>query len=198
MAEYKANSHKSKTETKTEERKVTPVVTGKASTKPNEIRKLTGLFVSDDAQNVKSYVLMDVLVPAVKKAISDIVTNGIDMILYGESGGKRKTSSRNYVPYRSYSERGDSRDRERPRVVNRFDYDDIVFDTRGDAELVRKEMLDTIADYGMVTVADMYEMAGLTVSHTAVNYGWFNIRTSEVVRVRDGYILKLPKAMPID
>lgn len=50
----------------------------------------------------------------------------------------------------------------------------------------------------MVTVADMYDLAGLTAPFTAQRYGWFNIRTAEVIRGRDGYYLKMPKAMPID
>ena len=83
MAEYPANSHRSKelaTESHSEERKVQKVVSGKVTTKKNEVRKLTDIFISEDARNVKSYIFMDVLVPAIKKAISDIVTDGIDMI----------------------------------------------------------------------------------------------------------------------
>lgn len=205
MAEYKPNSHKSKAEgtevATTENRRAKKVVSGKVTTKENNTRKFAGLFVSEDAANVKSYVLMDVLVPAIKKAISDIVTDGIDMILYGESRGKKSRSSGG-VSYRSYYDDRDRRDRDRDRgdrrASGRFDYDDIVFDTRGDAELVKEQMLDIIDQYGMVAVADMYDLAGLSVPYTASKYGWFNIRTAEVTRVHNGYILKLPKAMPID
>ena len=64
-------------------------------------------------------------------------------------------------------------------------------------------MLDKMREYvdqagGLVTVADMYEFSGLAAPYTAVKYGWFNLRTAEVIRGRDGYYLKLPKAMPID
>jgi hypothetical protein len=207
MAEYKPNSHKSKAESTevatTEEKKVKKVVSGKVSKKENNTRKFAGLFVSEDAANVKSYVLMDVLVPAIKKAISDIVTDGIDMILYGETRGKRSRSSGG-VSYRSYYDDRDRRDRDRGRdrgghgMSGRFDYEDIVFESRGDAELVREQMLDILDQYGMVTVADMYDLAGETAPYTASKYGWFNIRTAEVTRIRNGYILKLPKAMPID
>ena len=95
--EYKSNSHKSKegqTETLTERKKVEKVVHGKVRTKPKSgISKVTDMFISEDAANVKSYIVMDVLVPAVKKAISDIVRDGIDMILYGESRGRRSSVS---------------------------------------------------------------------------------------------------------
>lgn len=202
MAEYPANSHRSKelaTEGRSEERKVQKVVSGKVTTKKNEVRKLTDIFISEDARNVKSYIFMDVLVPAIKKAISDIVTDGIDMILYGGSGSGRKTKPSNNVSYRNYYEspRNSMSSRNDPQR-SRFDYDDIVFESRGEAELVREQMVDMIERYGFVTVADMYDMADLTSPYTSNKYGWTNIRSAEAVRVRDGYILKLPKAMPID
>lgn len=202
MMDYQPNSHKSKEETalaKKEEKRVQKVVTGKAKTKKNGARKLTDIFISEDASNVKSYIFMDVLVPAIKKAISDIVTDGVAMILYGETGG-RKTKSSSRVSYRSYYDdrRDDRRDRDRFGSRGRFDYDDVVFESRGEAELVREQMVELIERYGFVTVADMYDMADLTAPYTANKYGWTNIRNAEFVRVRDGYILKLPKAMPID
>ena len=85
--ELKPNSHRSREASadQNSERKIKKVVTSPVKTKKNDGRKLANIFISEDAANVKSYVFMDVLVPAIKKAISDIVTNGIDMILYGET-----------------------------------------------------------------------------------------------------------------
>lgn len=201
MTEYQPNSHKSKAEQQTAEpKKVKKVVSGKVKTKKNEMRRLTDIFIAEDAGNVKSYIFMDVLVPAIKKAISDIVTDGIDMILYGESKS-RKASSGNRVSYRSYYDDKNNRSRhsnEDDRARERFDYNDIIFPSRGDAEMVREQMVDLIDRYGFVTVADMYDMADLTSPYTSNKYGWTNIRNADVVRVRDGYVLKLPKAMPID
>lgn len=205
MREYQSNSHKSKeeaakTETKQSDgRKVRKVVNGTVKTKKNEGRKLANIFISDEAANVKSYVFMDVLVPAIKKAISDIVTDGIDMILYGESRD-RKSKSSNKVSYRKYYDDGRRDDRRDSgyRSGSRFDYDDLIFDSRGEAEAVREEMNDVIDRYGFVTVADMYDMADLPSPYTSSKYGWTNLRTAEVVRARNGYVLKLPKAMPID
>lgn len=201
MTEYPSNSHKSRelqpTES-TKEKKVEKVVKGTVKTRDNKGRKFADIFISEDAANVKSYVFMDVLVPAIKKAISDIVTNGIDMILYGGTGGGRKSSSTNKVSYRSYYDtRNDNRESS-GYSRSRFDYDDIIYETRAEAESVRRQMLDVIERYGFVTVSDMYEMAGLTAPYTGNGYGWVNIRTAESVRVRDGYILKLPKASVID
>ena len=102
MEEYKPNSHKSKEEQKNlvPEKRVEKVISGTVkSKKKSEMQKFADVFISEDVNNVKSYIVMDVLVPAIKKAISDIVTNGIDMILYGETGKSKKNSTASKVSY---------------------------------------------------------------------------------------------------
>ena len=108
--DYKPNSHRFKEQQKevatTEKKKVEKVVSGTAVKKRNDMRKLTDIFISEDAENVKSYIFMDVLVPAIKKAISDIVTDGIDMVLYGSTGRSRKNKSCDSIFIRIYSSSG--------------------------------------------------------------------------------------------
>ena len=200
MAEYKSNSHRSKElQAKEREKKVEKVVTGKVITKKKSgIRKFADEFISDDAKNVKSYVFGEVLIPAIKKAISDIVTDGIDMILYGEArrGGKRSTADR--VSYRNYYDGGRSSSREDRGYSSRRSYDDIILDSRGEAEEVLARMDELMDTYGLVRVADLYDLVGITGDYTDNKYGWTNIRNAEVVRVREGYAIKMPRAIPID
>lgn len=194
---YKPNSRKSKEERRenSSERKVEKVVKGSVKTKKKN--KFTDVFISEDAANVKSYVLMDVLVPAIKKAISDIVTDGIDMILYGETGRtKKRSSNSSYVSYRSYSDK-DRRDERRSSHRSGYRYDDIILESRGEAEEVLERMDELLDTYGVVSVADLYDLVGITGNYTDNKYGWTNIRNAEPVRVRDGYMLRLPKPLPI-
>lgn len=201
--EYKPNSHKfreGRTETLTERKKVEKVVHGKVKTKRKSgVSKITDVFISEDAANVKSYIVMDVLVPAVKKAISDIVRDGIDMILYGESKGRRSSNSSGYVSYRDYSRRDDDRDRFRDSrsKANGYNPDDIVLENRGEAEEVLSRMDELIDTYGNVSVADLYDLVGKSCEYTDQKYGWTNIRNAEPIRVRDGYMLKLPRVAPL-
>jgi hypothetical protein len=209
MSEYKPASHRSKAQeaekAREQDRRVKPVVTGQTKTKKNEGRKLINTFISEDAANVKSYVFMDVLVPAIKKAISDIVTNGIDMILYGETRGNR-SSSGSKVSYRSYyddrgNRGGSARSSYEPARSsgNRFDYDDVTFTTRRDAIAVREELYNISREYGFARVLDLYDLANITADYTASNYGWFHLDNVDVIQLRNGdWTLKLPKAMPID
>lgn len=200
--EYKPNSNKSKHENVDEkigEPKLEKVVTGKVITKKKGFfQKLSDEFISDDASSIKSYVFGDVLIPAIKKAISDIVTNGIDMILYGGNGtGKKYTSDRiSYRNYTSYSGSSTVR-RDHDRVVG-YSYDDIILDSRGEAEEVIARMDELIESYGLVRVADLYDLVGITGNFTDNKYGWTNIRNAQIIRVRDGYMIKMPRAIPID
>lgn len=202
---YTPNSHKYKEEQKaaaSEEKRVTKVVKGPVKTKTNEARKLADIFISEDISNVKNYIFMDVLVPAIKKAIYDIVTNGIDMFLYGGSGKGKTSSNGSKVSYRNYYERRDNnsgyKGSENVKSRNGFEYDDIIFSNRGEAENVKQQMQDVIGRYGVVTVADLYDMADLTAPYTSQKYGWMDVSGAEAVRVRDGYMLRLPRAVPID
>lgn len=204
MENYKPNSHKAKKEQEEAlaERKVEKVIKGSAKTKKrSDVKKFADVFISEDAGNVKSYIIMDVLIPAIKKAISDIVTNGIDIMLYGETGRSKKKSPASKISYRSYYESDNERRRDYSSVRTRstYEYDDIVLDSRGEAESVLATMDELVETYGMVSVADLYEMVGVQGSYTDNKYGWTkNIRNASVVRVRDGYLLKLPKALPFD
>lgn len=205
MENYGSNSHKSREnkEQVTQEKKVEKVITGSARTKKKSgARKFSDAFLSEDASSVKSYIFMDVLLPAAKKLISDVVTGGIDMLLYGETGGRKKRTGASTVSYSSaYRDRYDDRRRERRAYSSRegFNYDEVVFENRGDAEAVLDTMFDIVAQYGEVSIADLYEAAEITNHNfTTTKYGWTDLRGSDVIRVRGEYLLKLPRAIPLD
>jgi hypothetical protein len=199
--DYKPNSHRSKEEQKsTEVKKVEKVVKGTVKTKKkSEVRKLTDAFISEDAANVKSYVWLDVIIPTIKKTVVDIVTDSIHMIFLGTTARGKSGSSGTKINYSKFYDPRDDRRYTEPRVNrNRFDYDDLIFESRGEAEAVLDQMEELIDRYHVVTVADMYDMADMTAPYTSNKYGWSNLRNAEIVRVRDGYIIKLPRAMVID
>lgn len=201
MEDYKSNSHKSKeAQPPVERKKLDKVVSGDVKVKKKSgVHKFTDVFISEDVSNVKSYILMDVLVPAIKKAVSDIVTNGIDMILYGGNGGpNKKRTNGGYISYNNYSDRRrDDHSYSTTTTRSGYSYDEISIPSRGEAEEVLTRMDELIDTYGIVSVADFYDLVGVSCDYTDNKYGWTNIRNAEVVRVRDGYKIKLPKALPL-
>ena len=192
VEEYRSNSHRSR-----EEKRVEKAVTGPVKTrKKSEARKFADVFIQEDVSSVKSYILMEVLVPAIKKALSDIVKDGIDMILYGEAGRNKRNSPGSKVSYQSYYNRDDRRDNLRPRTG--YSYDDIILNSRGEAEEVLTRLDELISVYGLASVADFYDLVGVQGNYTDNNYGWTDIRSASVVHVRDGWMVKLPRALPLN
>lgn len=195
MENYQSNSFKSKElEAKQPEKKLTKVANAKLK-KKSEIQKIAETFVAEDLNKVKNAVLMDVIVPAVKKVISDIVTNGIDMLLYGEVK-HNKTTTTSKIGYNSmYNSQSQAN---AARVArSSYIYNDIILSSRGEAEEVLNQMNEIIGTYGVVSVADLCEIVGVTGEFTDNKYGWSDIRDAYVERSKDGYMLKLPRALPI-
>ncbi|HEX9252312.1 MAG TPA: hypothetical protein VF870_08725 [Ignavibacteriaceae bacterium] len=159
---------------------------------------------------VGSYLLFEILIPAAKNMVSDMINNGSDMILFGETKSRRRDRERgrgsSYVSYTSYYDRDRDRgdrpyDRERRDRVygrSRFDSDEILLPSREEAEEVIQSMFDIYDQYNAVTVSEFLELVGLPDEYTDRNYGWTNLRDIQARRVRDGYIIDLPvpKALP--
>lgn len=203
--DYTPNSHRFKEEQKATtatpapaEKKVSKVVKGNVKIKKkSEARKFADIFLPEDVSNVKSFIVQDVLIPALKKVISDTV----DTFLYGGSRRGSSTSNAGKVSYASYygGDRFDRRDDRPPFDTRRgFDLGDVILDTRQEANDVLNRMEELIDSYRKVSVGDLYDLLGKSCDYTANNYGWTSVRAAEVIRVRDGYLIKFPKPMPID
>ena len=197
MDEYKSNSHKSRQNQNDDipEKKVEKVVSGSVkSKKKNGLQKITNVFVPEDVDDVKSYIFEDIVVPAVKDIILDAVRAFLGV--NGTSRGRSSTSSK--ISYRKYYDDRDRRDSAPTRTRTGYDYDDIILETRGEAEDVLERMEELIDMYQLVSVADFYDLVGVSGNYTDNKYGWTNVRNASVVRVIDGYMIKLPKALPLN
>ena len=205
MNEYPSNSDKSKTRSNAErkEKKISKVVNSPTSVKKKGlIRRFTESLNPDDVKRSSSQILLDVFLPDLKRTIHNCLSSALDNLFYpGEERGRRSTASK--ISYQRYYDRreeqplryaGSGRERN-----DRFDYDDIIFANRVDAEIVLDSLQECIAEYQIVTVADLFELADVPNDNYMTNsFGWKSISSAKIVRDRDGYSLKLPKPMPID
>lgn len=208
MENYPPNAQKAKDDTK-EPKKVDKVVEGEVLRRKKPLgKRFAETFVGGDAKSVWHYVLFDVLIPAAKDTAADAVSQGIEKMLFGEArsasrrGGSRPSTAGGYVSYNRYAPSTVTR-REEPRAVSRrarasHDFDEIIIPTRGEAEEVVDRLFDLVSRYEVATVADLYELVGVTGSYTDDKWGWTDIRGAGVSRVRDGYLLNLPRPEPID
>lgn len=133
--------------------------------------------------NMISYALND---DDIRYALKKKITGKIDKTLFG-SERDSKVSYRHYCNWR--------KNQNNTRYA--FLYDEIIFDNRATAEHVKNEMTQKIYMYGYVTVADMYDIAGLSTTYMSNKYGWTSLEDAAIIRSRDGYYIKLPKVLPL-
>lgn len=164
-------------------------------------KKARGLVLNDDVKNVVDFIWFDVLVPAAKSMISDAITGGLDLALFGEKRDNRKTErdrGRTVVSYSNYYKDRD-RHEERPSRRRGRHLDDMIFKKRVEADDVLNSMLDLLDEYHQVSVDDLYDLIGVSSDDfTDKEIGWTNLSRASVERVRGGYLLDLPRPSALE
>jgi hypothetical protein len=192
-----------------EKKDIHPVVKGSIG-KESVGNKLSNNILASDGNSVKNYIFKDILIPAAKDTIINMVTGGLKMAFWGDS---RQTSSnsgssmyRNYNGISNPSNAsyyvGDRRPRyESATAVHRsvYDYQNIEFATKGDAEMALDALSDAVAQYGMASVQTLYEIAGLAPNNTDSRWGWTDLSEASSYRYMNGlYRLHLPRVQQLD
>ena len=208
--EFPSNSRREKEErvsqSRQEPKKVEKVIEGEVIRRKKPLgKRLTETFVGADARSVWSFVALDVLIPAAKDMFADAVSQGVERLVFGDARSTSRRTGRRpgsgYTPYNRYS--GGPRDEpRRPEISRRaraaHDFDEIILNTRAEAEEVIDRLFEIISKYEVATVADLYDLVGIAGSYTDDKWGWTDIRGTGASRVRNGYLLDLPRPEPID
>lgn len=197
-----SNSHKSKEQEKQyskPEKKIEPVVSGKATVKKKSgIVRLADVFLPEDVNSVKDYVIGDIIIPKIRSLLHDIGSEAWDSF-WGISGRSSSRGTASKVSYVSYDRYSRDKQPETPRRSG-VNYEEIIFSTRGDAEAVYDRMAELCDTFNAVSVADMYELAEVPNDNYTLNkYGWTSMEGAQVVRLSGGgFAIKMPKARPFD
>lgn len=195
MAEYKSNSNKSREEENTggpERRVKEAVVSGARKQKTGSIQKLVNFFNSEEVSETRS--IITTAISAVQR-----VLDAIDVIM-GIGRGGRGSGRAARVGYRHHYDDRDESDRGAQKSkasTSDVSYQDIIFETRSDAETVLWRMEEMLETFDNVSIGDMFDLSGVSGSYTDFKYGWTDLRGAKVERVRDGYIIDLPRATNI-
>lgn len=172
--------------------------------KKSAIKEALRTFFAQDLPEIAEHLVIDVAIPAAKNAITDMVTQGIQQLLYGEIDPRRRHSS-GYTSYSSSSrsDRGrayyESRRSERrePRQPKPTNVEDLVFDTRGDAVDVVEFIAEQIDEYGQVSVADLMSSVGIPPRYTDERWGWTTTDAFEIRQIREGWLVSADRPEPI-
>lgn len=206
-SDMKPNSHVKKEH----EKVVKSVVKSNVKKRDKSIsEKFTSVFVSEDAGDVKSYLIFDILIPALKDTVADMIKSGIDAVLYGTDhprNVKRDRTGTPRVSYQKYYESPSSRRGYSPEKTRRsgrydrkanHDFRDVIFNDKRDAIAVLDGLVEMTAEYDYATVMDFNQLAGQDSNFTDNDFGWDDLRDARVLHVRGGYILDLPTPVAID
>lgn len=207
MAAITGNSHKERgadAETTAEREPAEKIVEGRViSRKQPWWKRFRQTMLAEDAGNVGEYILTDVVIPATKNLIVDMIGQSIERVLFGTSRGRVRRSPlgaslRDQVNYNRFS--GDREPVRRPmsrEARARHDFNEIVLENRTEAIEVVEALIDRISRYGAVTVADLYDFVGTTGSFADQRWGWSDLTTADVRQVPGGFLLDLPAPEPI-
>lgn len=202
----------SKAEPEAEEKPIDPVIEGSVGVsrrkKPLGRRFIDIFFGGQDAKSVGAHVFQRVLLPSAKDMFLDAVIQGAERMVYPEGQGGRNRpyrssngSSGTRVDYGRYSSssapvrgREDPNERSLSRSARaNHNFEDIIIDSRVQADEVRDQMYKLIHKYEQVTVANLYRLLDITPSFTDQEWGWTDLRGFEIRRFRHGYLLDLPQ-----
>lgn len=176
------------------------VVSGNVKVKKKTaIEKVKKSIFAESFENVKSFMINDVILPETKKLIGNSIIEATRM-MFG-LGRSYNSNSRepDRVSYRSYYENDRFSSNRSRNISSRrtYEFNDIIFDNREDADNVIDKLYDMLATYHKISVADYYDIVGVQGDYTANSYGWSNLGGVRVVRVPDGWIIDFPPAYPI-
>lgn len=191
-----------------EKKEIRQVTTGRIR-KKGLGAKFKETFGGEDARTVGANLLFEVAIPALQNLIVDMVQQGVERKIFGDSSPnrtRRASESRPRVNYgasyrssRDYRTRGEPRERSYgARERETHDFDQVIIDGRGEAEDILDQMGNLLEQYDAVTVSDMYRMVGIRGSFVDDSWGWTSLRGASVRHVREGYILDLPTPIHLD
>ena len=174
-----------------------PVINGKVSTKkPPMAKRLANIFIGEDIEDYGQYFIYSVILPSVKDFVWDLITG-----MFKKNSPRDKKDSR-YVSYSSYYETPSRSKRKREesgyRQKSVSSPADLIFEGKDDARAVIEKIYDLIDDYGCMSVADLYDMVNYVGSYRDNKFGWYDVGDIRILNSRDGYMLDLPRPVPLD
>lgn len=217
MQDFPANSQASRlpkqepaVSEKPAEKKIEAVVTGGVSRRKKPLgKRFAETFFGENLKNVFKWLAEEVLLPAAKDTVTDVVSQGVERLIYGDARstsrrtGYRPGGSHGPVSYNRFSSSQPPFRREEPRQISyrsraSHDFEEIVLATRHEAEEVISRMFDIVAKYEQASVSDLYCLVDISPKFTDEKWGWTDLRGAGVTRIRNGYLLDLPRPEALD
>lgn len=186
-----------------EQNKTKPVVSNSDVTvkKKSKTENFISNFISD--------LVVNVVVPAMERMAANLVSDTFDATkraflssMKFDTKTTTNASAGNKPGYISYNDYYNRFNNGGPSTftptVGDYAYNDVIFESRGKAEIVRSMLIDIIKTRKVVTVGDYYALCDIPTAPTDFNFGWTSLDSVQIHGYPNGFKIKLPRAMPID
>ena len=191
---------------KSDKKDIRQVTTAKVR-KKGLLKRFGKSIIEDGIETAKERAFNEIVVPGVKSLLFDTVTDILDSMLFGGTEGGHRSSQRRSETRRrndrtSYSDYYDRRSNNGHRAYENegrsYEPDDVILNTRADAREVLEELDFIIRKYGQASVADLYDLVGITGVWTDNQYGWTSLRSATIRPIRDGFMRIMPRTHLLD
>lgn len=205
MAEYPSNSNKARESSLIRDTPIveqpTPQTETRRNTSPaNHQRRISpvkevfrAIFPGGFAE-VKQRLVWDIFVPWAQDALHT-GWEGLGDVIFPGSGRSGKSSTPSVPEHYSY-------DQQYRVTTPSYSYGGNSVDmwpmrTEKEAQDTLQNLHAAMMEYGVVSLLDFNEAVGNPTRPTQDYYGWTNINSAKVQRVRDGWVISMPPASPI-
>lgn len=181
---------------------IKPVVSGAKKVQRPASKRFFDYLFAESPKDLARKVGRDVIVPRVKAGFEQAFNEFLSGMLWG-NGMNRPPS--NIVPgavirggginYQGISSQPSSMTQARQAITNQSsgNYQDLILPSQEYAEVLLANLIDLLNQYRVVAVADLYELAGQSPAISDNSYGWTSLDTARISKVRDGFLLELPR-----
>ena len=158
--------------------------------------------INSDFTDIAVYLVKDVLKPAMKDTLYAFFNNFLNAVIYGDRYSQRNPGPKNSYDsprYVNYADRYNNNRYSQSSRSSVYDYTELEYDSRYDAEVVLYKIKDILERQRFVSVGDLFEASEVRPTSADYDYGWTSLAGVEPRPSRNGkFYLTLSRPMPIE
>lgn len=180
-------------------KEIKAVISGAKKVDRPATRRFFDFLFAESPKALGKKIGRDVVVPRMKAGVEEALNSFISGMFWG--GGGRPMSNvvqgtvlrANGIAYNQMSNPNMMSQARQATGQSSGNYTDLVVPSQQFAETLLGNMYELLNNYRVVAVADLYELAAITPAPSDNAYGWTTLDGARISKVRDGYLLELPR-----
>lgn len=179
-----------------------PVVSGAVRARRPIGRRIFNFMFAESPKTLGALVSKEVIVPRLKAGFEEAANSFLAGMLWGNSANRPMSHLVRSATLRGNATNYSARSQLTPQqqIVQQAapqhssgNYEDLILRELEDAEMLLVHIIELLSQYNVVCVGDLYEKAGIITQPSDSMYGWLSLQGARISKVREGYLLELPR-----